>query len=149
MGEEKARKLVRLRVERQKRLFGRADPPVMRFVLGEEALNRPIGPPEVMERQLRRLLELADEPSISIRIVPLNAGAHPGLSGSFILLDLDETNEVLLFLEGAGSDLVIRDEKNLIDPFVGYFATLTDLALSEEDTRSLIRRTLETPRWRD
>lgn len=149
LSEEKAKKLTHLRIERQERLLGQAEPPAMRFVFGEEALNRPIGPPEVMERQLRRLLELADEPSVSIRIVPLNAGAHPGLSGSFILLDLEETDELLLFLEGAGGNLVIRNDKDLIDPFIGYFTTLTDLALSEDDTRLLIRRTLETPVWRN
>jgi len=149
MSEERAGKLVQLRVERQERLFGRANPPVMRFVFGEEALNRPIGPPEVMERQLRRLLDLANEPSVSIRIVPFSAGAHPGLSGSFILLDLEETDEVLLFLEGAAANLVIRDDKDQIKSFSGYFTALTDLALSEDDTRSLITRTLEMPRWRN
>jgi transcriptional regulator with XRE-family HTH domain len=148
MGEAKARELTHLRAERQEQLFGRAEPPAMRFVFGEEALNRPIGSPEVMKRQLRRLLELAKEPSVSIRIVPLNAGAHPGLSGSFILLDLNET-EVLLFLEGAAANLVIRDDKDQIESFIGYFTTLTNLALSEKDTRSLISRTLEAPRWLD
>jgi transcriptional regulator with XRE-family HTH domain len=147
-GEAKARELTHLRVERQEQLFGRAEPPAMRFVFGEEALHRPIGSPRVMERQLRRLLELADEPSVSIRIVPLSAGAHPGLSGSFILLDLNET-EVLLFLEGAAANLVIRDDKDQIESFTGYFTTLTDLALSEKDTRSLISRTLEAPGWLD
>ncbi|HEX3955401.1 MAG TPA: helix-turn-helix transcriptional regulator [Trebonia sp.] len=147
-GEAKARELTHLRVERQAQLFGRAEPPAMRFVFGEEALLRPIGSPEIMKRQLRRLLELADEPSVSIRIVPINAGAHPGLSGSFILLDLNET-EILLFLEGAAANLVIRDDKDQIEPFIGYFTTLTDLALSEKDTRSLISRTLEAPGWLD
>jgi transcriptional regulator with XRE-family HTH domain len=143
MDEKQAHVLVELRTERQQRLFGQPEPPGMKFVFGEEALIRPIGSAEVMERQLRRLLELAAMPFVSIRIVPLSAGAHPSLSGSFTLLGLKQTSEELLFLEGAGSDLVIRDDKKLTDPFIGYFNKLTELALSEDDTKSLIKRAIE------
>jgi transcriptional regulator with XRE-family HTH domain len=143
MSEKEAKALVDLRTERQERLLGRPASPRMEFVFGEEALTgRPIGRLEVMERQLRRLLELAVLPHISIRVVPLSVGAHPGLSGSFILLSLKETGEELLFLEGAGSDLVSRDNPQIIDPFIGYFKALTDLALSEDRTISLIRHSL-------
>jgi len=140
--EKQAKALVELRTRRQERLLGRPEPPRMEFIFGEEALIRPIGGPEVMERQLHRLLELAVLPSVSIRIVPLSVGAHPGLSGSFILLSLKETAEELLFLEGAGSDLVSRDDPEVIGPFVGHFSTLTSLGLSENDTAALIRRWL-------
>jgi len=143
--EKEAKALVELRNRRQERLLGRPDPPRMEFIFGEEALIRPIGGQEVMERQLRRLLELAVTPSVSIRIVPLSVGAHPGLSGSFILLSLKETAEELLFLEGAGSDLVSRDDPQVIGPFVGHFSTLTRLALSENDTAALIRGQLRKP----
>jgi transcriptional regulator with XRE-family HTH domain len=143
MDEKKAKALVELRTQRQERLFARPEPPGMEFVFGEEALKRPIGSPEVMESQLRHLLELAAEPYIKIRIVPLSVGAHPGLSGSFILLSLMETGEELLFLEGAGSDVVSRDDLLIIDPFIEHFNTLTRLALSGDDTKSLIMRSLE------
>lgn len=143
MSEKEAKALVELRTQRQERLLGRPEPPRMEFVFGEEALgDRPIGSLEVMERQLRRLLELAVTPYVSIRIVPLSVGAHPGLSGSFILLSLEEAGEELLFLEGAGSDLVSRDDPQVIGPFIGHFTTLTGLALSEDDTVSLIKQRL-------
>jgi transcriptional regulator with XRE-family HTH domain len=142
MDEKQAKALIELRTQRQERLFTRPEPPVMKFVFGEEALMRPIGPPEVMEPQLRHLLALAAEPYLSIRIVPLSLGAHPGLSGSFILLSLKETGEELLFLEGAGGDVVSRDDLQIIGPFVENFNTLTSFALSEDDTKSLIMRSL-------
>lgn len=149
MREKKAQELVNLRQQRQQRLYGQAKPPRMRFVFGEEALIRVIGNPDVMERQFRRLLELANVPSVSIRIVPLSARAHPGLSGSFILVDIEETGEELLFCEGAGGDMAIRDDKKLTDPFVEHFSTLTRLALPEDDTRALIERALESPEQRN
>lgn len=138
MSEERARELVRLRAERQERIFGKAASPKLRFVFGEEAFIRPIGPPEVMQQQLRHLVTMAAKASVSIRIVPLNAGAHPGLSGSFILLDLEESKEVLAFFEGAASDLVNRDDKQLTNTTIEHFNALTDLALSEDDSQSLI-----------
>jgi transcriptional regulator with XRE-family HTH domain len=143
VGEEQAPALLELRLKRQDRMFGQQKSPEMEFVFGEEALIRRIGSPDVMKRQCRRLLELMAAPRVTIRIVPLSAGAHPGLSGSFILLSLQETREELLFLEGAGGDMVSRDERHVIDPFIDHFKTLTDIALSENDTRSLIEHNLE------
>jgi transcriptional regulator with XRE-family HTH domain len=143
MSEEEALKLLELRSKRQERLFRQQEPPEMEFVFGEEALNRRIGSRDVMKHQCRRLLELTAVPRVTIRIVPLSAGAHPGLSGSFILLSLEETREELLFLEGAGGDMVSRDDELVIAPFIKHFKTLTDVALSEGATRSLIERNLE------
>jgi transcriptional regulator with XRE-family HTH domain len=142
MSEKKAKALVELLTQRQERVLGQPEPPAMEFVFGEEALIRTIGGSKVMEGQLRRLLDLGALPNVIIRIVPLSVGAHPGLSGSFILLGLKETGEVLLFLEGAGSDIVSRDDRQIIDPFVENFNALTSLALSEDDTRSLIMHRL-------
>ena len=142
-GEERASVLLELRSKRQDRMLGQQEPPEMEFIFGEEALIRRIGSPDVMNRQCRRLLELMAASHVSIRIVPLSAGAYPGLSGSFILLSLQETREELLFLESAGGDMISRDERQVIDPFIGRFKTLTDIALSVDDTRSLIMRTID------
>jgi transcriptional regulator with XRE-family HTH domain len=141
-GNEHAQALLELRLKRQERMFGQEDPPEMEFIFGEEALIRRIGSSDVMKHQCRSLLELMTRPRTTIKVVPLGAGAHPGLSGSFILLSLQETQEELLFLEGAGGDMASRDERHVIDPFIDRFNRLTDIALSENDTRSLIEHTL-------
>jgi len=143
-GEEHAPALLELRSKRQDRMFNQQEPPEMEFVFGEEALKRPIGSASIMERQCRRLLELMAMPHVSVRIVPLEAGAYPGLIGSFILMSLQGAYEELLFLEGAGSDMVSQDERHVIDPFMQRFETLASVALTEDDTRSLIRHGLET-----
>jgi transcriptional regulator with XRE-family HTH domain len=143
MTNERARRLVNLRMERQERVLDQQHPPETTFVFGEEALTRCIGGPGVMREQLRHLVEVAARPSVSIQVVPLSAGAHPGLSGSFILLGLQETGEDLLFLEGAGADVVSRDDREMIPPFIESFHTLRGLALSEDDTRMLIIRRID------
>jgi hypothetical protein len=59
------------------------------------------------------------------------------------LLGLQETGEDLLFLEGAGADVVSRDDREMIPPFIESFHTLRGLALSEDDTRMLIIRRID------
>jgi transcriptional regulator with XRE-family HTH domain len=143
VGEKRAPALLELRTKRQDRMFSKQKSSEMEFVFGEEALIRTIGSPDVMKRQCLRLLELMTVPGVSIGIVPLDAGAHPGLSGSFNLLSLKETGEELLFLEGAGGDMVSQDDKLVIAPFIKHFETLANIALSEDDTKALIERSLE------
>jgi hypothetical protein len=141
--EEVARKLVSLRMERQERLLNQDSPPRMTFVFGEEAFNRLIGGPDVMRGQLRHLLSLADHPGVALHVVPTSAGEHPGLGGSFNLLDIEETDEVLLFLESAGGDFASRDDQEMIKRFTEIFEVLRGLALSTAETRELIRRRLD------
>jgi transcriptional regulator with XRE-family HTH domain len=140
---DRTRRLVDLRIERQENIFEQANPPELAFVLGEEALHRPIGGPAVMRRQLRRLLDISARPTVSVQIVPFEAGAHPGLIGPFILLGFEDSGEDLLFLEGAGGDLVNRDDLEMIAQFIEYFEALRGLALPEEDARALIERLID------
>jgi transcriptional regulator with XRE-family HTH domain len=141
-GEELARMLVSLRMERQDRLLNQDSPPQMTFVFGEEALNRLIGGLDVMRGQLRYLLSVADHPAVSLHVIPISAGEHPGLSGPFNLLDIEETSEVLLFLESAGGDFASRDDQEMIKQFIEIFEALRGLALSAAETRELISRRL-------
>ena len=144
MPEEQARKLADLIVERQERLFDQPKSPEMGFVFGEEALNRLIGGPTVMRRQLRHLLEVVVErPAVSINIVPFSVGAHVGLIGSFTLLGLQDSGEDLLFLEGAGGDIVNRDDQEMINSFAEHFETLRGQALPENETAALINRKID------
>lgn len=151
MSDERARKLTELLVMRQERLFDQPKSPEVDqpksleagFVFGEEALNRLIGGPTVMRRQLRHLLEVIKRPAVSIQIMPFSAGAHVGLIGSFTLLGLQDSGEDLLFLEGAGGDIVNRDDQDMIDAFTTHFGTLSSQALPENETAALINRRID------
>jgi transcriptional regulator with XRE-family HTH domain len=141
--DDVARDLVSLRMERQERLLNQDHPPEMTFAFGEEALNRPIGGPNVMRGQLRYLLSLADHHTVTLQVVPTSAHEYPGLSGPFNLLDIEETNEVLLFLESAAGDFAIRDDQEKIKWFIGNFEKIRGVALSAAETRELISSRLE------
>jgi transcriptional regulator with XRE-family HTH domain len=112
----------------------RETPPEMLFVLDEAALRRHVGGGPAMRKQLQRLKEFAMEPHISIQIMPFSRGAHPGLAGSFMLLEFtDPSLADLLHLEGINSTS-IRDDTDQIARYLDRFAQLQKLALSPDES---------------
>jgi transcriptional regulator with XRE-family HTH domain len=140
---EQTRSLVDLRIERQENLYEQPKPPEMSFILDEEALQRWIGGPAVMRRQLRKLLDLSSRPNVSVQVIPVEAGSHPGLVGQFILLGFEDSSDDLLFLEGAGGDLTNREDVDMTVTFIEYFETMRGLALPDDEGRALIERLID------
>ncbi|WP_424184229.1 helix-turn-helix domain-containing protein [Actinokineospora sp. G85] len=68
-------------------ILSRETPPVLHVVLGEWALRVPVGGPAVHTGQLRRLLEMSLRPRVVLQVVPGSTDAHPGLEGSFLIMD--------------------------------------------------------------
>jgi transcriptional regulator with XRE-family HTH domain len=60
-----------LRRERQERFFQQGAPPYATFLLDESILSRVVGDKAVMRGQIQKLIDLAHDPRVSIRIVPL------------------------------------------------------------------------------
>lgn len=112
----------------------RETPPEMLFILDEAALRRHVGRGPVMRHQLQRLKELAAEPHISIQVMPFTRGAHPGMAGSFILLEFTDLNLAdLLHLEDI-NQVTIRDDTEQIAHYLDRFAQLEELALPEDES---------------
>jgi transcriptional regulator with XRE-family HTH domain len=83
---------VAVRMERQT-ILDRTDPPRLHAVLNEAVLLRMVGGPEVMDAQLQKLREMAERPAITLDVLPLSAGAHAAMNGSFALLDFPNPDE--------------------------------------------------------
>ena len=64
--------------------------PFLRCILDEQALRRPVGGSAVMHSQLARIIEVAKFPKVTIQIIPVDVGAHPGMDSTFVLLEFDE-----------------------------------------------------------
>jgi transcriptional regulator with XRE-family HTH domain len=73
------------RMERQRRVLYRDDPPEAWFVVDEMALYRYVGSAEVMAVQMRHLAEVASLPNVTMQVLP--AVAHPVGASGFILAD--------------------------------------------------------------
>lgn len=101
------------------------------FYIHESALLLPVGGPEVQADQLRALLVVATFPKVAIRIVPIEAGAHAGLSGSFTKLDFKKC-EPMICLENETSTLFVEDP----DAVKGYEQIVKALDVSSLDIES-------------
>lgn len=86
--DEIARRVL-LRLKRQE-ILTVSDPPRVWAVIDESALRRPLGGNEVMRAQLRRLIELADLPHVTLQVMPFNRGGHSAAGGSFSILRFGE-----------------------------------------------------------
>jgi hypothetical protein len=73
------------RLERQRRVLMREDPPQAWFVVDEVALFRYVGSPETMAEQLGHLLEVANRPNVTMAVMP--AVAHPGNESEIVISD--------------------------------------------------------------
>jgi transcriptional regulator with XRE-family HTH domain len=110
-GREAVQQQVTARMERQQ-LLEREDPPLMWTIISEVALLNPVGGPKVLADQLGRLLDVAAEhPKIIVQVVPLNAGAHPGLEGPLVLVTRPgEPDAAYLEVQGRGQLVERADE---------------------------------------
>ncbi|MEU4154056.1 helix-turn-helix domain-containing protein [Streptomyces sp. NPDC026659] len=75
---------VALRMRRQD-LLTRPDAPRFWAVMDETALRRPVGGPEVMRRQIDKLLEATKLPNVTLQVARFADGPHPGTYGPFVL----------------------------------------------------------------
>ncbi|MGO1050943.1 helix-turn-helix domain-containing protein [Crossiella sp. CA198] len=86
LAEPDLNRLVATQLNRQL-ILSRPNPPQLHCLVDESALLRPVGGTAVLARQLRALAVVAERPNVTVRIVPIDAGAHPGVHGSLTLLE--------------------------------------------------------------
>ncbi|MGW5560705.1 helix-turn-helix domain-containing protein [Micromonospora sp. NPDC003944] len=134
--------LVTVRMDRQQ-LWQRAESPQCVFVLDETALRRPVGGPAVLDAQLGRLMEFAVMPSVRLHVVPLDAGAHVGLTGGFLLAELPD-GERVTYVEDVARGHVI-DDPDVVRLIGSKWDSLLGEALSTGASMDLIRKLKVTP----
>lgn len=93
---------VKSRMERQRRVLHRDQPPIVWLLIDELALYRLVGSPDVMAMQLAHLIDLATLPHVTLHVVP--AVAH-GVASSVI-----EVTETASYAEHIGSGAVYIEE---------------------------------------
>ena len=129
---------LRARVERGKVLAREGNPLELWVVLDEAAIRRVVGGRDVMREQLERLGEYSDKRNVILQVLPFDAGAHPAMVGSFVVLDFHEpADPELVYVEGiAGDDIV--EGHNEIRRFGVMFDQLRAMALSPRDSAVLV-----------
>lgn len=113
-------------------ILHREHPPVLSALIDEAALRKPVGGAVVMRAQMERLAELSRSPNVTVRMVPDEAGAHPGMQGQYVILDFeDDLDPSVVYLETATDGLYLEQPQD-VARYSLIHDRLRDVALSTE-----------------
>lgn len=129
--------LVAVRMERQEILTTDNAPRVC-VIEGEAALRAQVGGPQVMKAQLAALQDLADV--VELQVLPLSAGAHAGVMGSFVLFSFPTPafSDVVCVEHRTGTLYMETPEET--DAYTLTFDSLRSAALSPTESLDMITR---------
>jgi hypothetical protein len=137
-----AERVVGLRMDRQRRLDSDRDPLHLLALIEEAVLDRPVGGPAAMRRQLEHLISMSDRDNVEIQILPTTVGWHDGGVGPFKLLDFVQAQSIA-YVEIVNGAVYVQDQ----DQVTGYTRIVTrlrEVALSPADTVAAIHARLTT-----
>ncbi|MHA5048834.1 helix-turn-helix domain-containing protein [Streptomyces sp. SD15] len=130
----RAGRYVEFRLARQRVLDGHS-PVTYRSVIHEAALHARIGGPQVMRRQLLRLIEISRLPNVTVQIFPFEGGGYSAYSRSFALFGGVAPELDTVYLEHPMKSLFL-DEGEHLDEYAKMFERLSELALAPVDPES-------------
>ncbi len=130
---------VELRLKRQE-LLARAGRPRIWSIMDEAVLRRPVGGPAVMRAQLRRLVEVAAMPRVTVQVVPFARGGHAGASGSFSVLRFgDQDLPDVIYAEQLTSAVYLEQRPD-VEHYLAVMDQLSGEALTPADTTRFIEQ---------
>ncbi|WP_163511429.1 helix-turn-helix domain-containing protein [Fodinicola acaciae] len=119
-------------------ILSRPLPPELHALVYEAALLTQVGGADVLAAQLRHLLVMAGKRQITIQVVPISAGPHPGLESPFMIMDSD-AYETLVYLENKVLSIFLEETAH-IETYRLAWKTILAKALSPERSAELIAR---------
>ncbi|GIH67689.1 MULTISPECIES: helix-turn-helix domain-containing protein [Microbispora] len=136
--EEIARR-VDLRLERQRILDGENSPKFW-AVIDEAALRRPIGGVEVMRGQIQHLIDLMNQPNVTIQVIPFSYGGHAAEGGAFSILRFaDPDLPDIVYVEQLASALYL-DKREEVDRYSEVMERLCAVSTTPTETVDLLRQ---------
>jgi len=132
--------LTAVRRVRQERLTSAEDPLELIAVVDEAVLRRPVGGRAVMRAQLAHLVEAAALDRVTLQVLPLRLGAHPGLSAPFTLLTFGgiDLGDMVYVEHPVGAVHLSKPDEVAVATLT--FDRLRSLALDPDESVALIRR---------
>ncbi|WP_328342424.1 helix-turn-helix transcriptional regulator [Streptomyces violaceus] len=137
--EEEVEHLVAARMAR-KSIFERSPAPALSFVLEEATLRRWVGGTMVWRQQLEHLLGVARLRNVTLQVMRMSSGAHPGLDGRIEVLKFADGTAVGRS-DGAFSGRPTSDPKHLRILELRY-GTIRAQALTPGESLAFIEQVL-------
>ncbi|MFI9160739.1 helix-turn-helix domain-containing protein [Kitasatospora aureofaciens] len=129
---------VKLRMQRQEIIRG-PKPLTVHAVLSEAVLRRAVGGVDLMSEQVKHLIKAAQQPNITVQVLPFSAGAHPAMGTNFRILSFSEVPGEIVFCESVTSSLYIEKESD-VARHEHVFDHITSLAMSPTDSASWMQQ---------
>ncbi|MFA1545021.1 helix-turn-helix domain-containing protein [Actinomadura chokoriensis] len=128
------------RLKRQE-ILAKPDPPHLWVLLDQEVLECTVGGPGVMREQLGYLVQVGRLSRAAVRVVPRSVGRHPGHDGAIQILRVGSRYVAYVGAQLGGRLIEGGDETAAL---ALRFAKIGAVALSKNDSRSLIEQTMRT-----
>jgi hypothetical protein len=111
----------------------------------EGALQRMSGMPDLLHAQLRRVVDLAlGHPRVTVQVLPMSLGPHPGDSGPFTLLEFDEGEAALAFVEATHGGAIVETTAEVGRCHGAWRRMVASAATPDASVRALKRLSLLT-----
>ncbi|UGY93405.1 helix-turn-helix domain-containing protein [Streptomyces gobiensis] len=124
------------RMQRQ-RVFTREEPPPYWAIMDEAVLARAVGGSEVMAAQLAHIVKTAENPDLTIQVIPYSHGAYQMLGGSLTLLTAP-SGSTIAYVEGFATGELVESPKRVVE-LTQHFDMARGIALPECESLALIQ----------
>ncbi|TCK26601.1 helix-turn-helix domain-containing protein [Pseudonocardia endophytica] len=134
---------VHVRMTRQK-LLAEPDSPTLWAVVEEAALRRLTDTPSLLRSQVEHLLTLSALPAVTLQVMPLQAGGHPGAGGPFTILRFAEADlPDVVYLEQLTSSLYL-DKRSDVERHIQVMDRICVQARTPEASTDLLHGLLRS-----
>jgi len=125
-------------------IFNREQPPELTYILSEAVIRRCVAIGNgVGSAQLQALIDAADRPHVTIRILPLEVGLHPGMEGAFVIIGFPEQQDPdVAYVEGLMGSVFIESVDG-VKRYSQAWDQMSQYALSASESRDLMRTELK------
>ncbi|WP_017573199.1 helix-turn-helix domain-containing protein [Nocardiopsis halotolerans] len=109
-------------------------------IIEEDALQRVAGNLGLLRAQTNRIVELATSSDrVTVQLLPTSTGPHPGVSGPFSVLEFDEDEAALAYVEATHGGSIVEAEES-VAACKQVWSELTRIAASPQVTTGILRR---------
>lgn len=138
------RQRVEVRMRRQE-VLEKIDRPRYRVLLDESVLRRPVGGPDLMAAQIKKILQAEREGKASIQIIPFDYGVLAVEDSNFVLLEFDDTTSIspIVFVEGLTRNQYLENSTDVFR-YKEAIDYLRDSAFSPRDSVEHITEMLKS-----
>jgi transcriptional regulator with XRE-family HTH domain len=137
--DAEVKRRVELRLKRQEN----DAPPKLWVVLDEAVLRRAVGGTQVMNAQVKRLVEVAGRPGNMIQVLPFTAGEHASMGSAFSILTFAELADPgIVYVETRAGSLYLEGPH--VKEYTVVFQHLMAGALGERESISMIEGAART-----